>query len=68
MKKLKDCPCCGSKARLFSTFKKKDEGCRIAYVRCSNVECLLEGYFADSCMAGGETEQTAIDKWNRRVL
>ena len=66
MKKLKNCPCCGSKAILISDFKtKKMKGCRIAYAKCSNVECLLEGYFADSCV--GETEQTAIDKWNRRA-
>jgi len=62
--KLKDCPCCGSKAILISDFKKK-RGCRTAFVKCSNRECLLEGYVSDSCM--DETEQTAIEKWNNRV-
>jgi Lar family restriction alleviation protein len=64
MSKLKSCPHCGSEARLVSDFKEK-KGCRTANVRCSNNQCLAEGYISDSCL--GETEKTAIDKWNRRV-
>jgi Lar family restriction alleviation protein len=57
--KLKKCPFCGSKPKLISDFKKK-KGRRTAYVKCYG--CLSEGYIADSCI--GETEKTAIDKWN----
>lgn len=62
MKKLKNCPFCGSEARLISDFKKKS-GCRTAKVVC--VGCNCESDIADSCIGG--TEETAIDKWNRRV-
>lgn len=66
--KLKECPMCGSKAELRSDFGKareKAKSCQIAYVRCTNRDCLTEGCIVDSCC--GEKEQDAIDKWNRRV-
>jgi len=65
---LKPCPFCGSDAILVSDFQKEDKGtdrCRTANVRCVNQSCLTWGYISDSCV--GESEQKAIDAWNRRV-
>ena len=64
---LKPCPFCGSDAYLVSDFNEEYAGtdkCMTANVRCSNQKCLTWGYIADSCV--GETEQEAIDAWNRR--
>ena len=66
--KLKPCPFCGSNdIELQSDFDKtKDprKNCMTARVKCCN--CFATSDTKDSC--GGETEQDAIDAWNKRAI
>lgn len=67
VKRVKACPFCGGEAGLRSDFSDealKLENCCTAFVSC--LECLAESQVADSCAATFNTEQDAIDAWNRR--
>ncbi len=64
--KIKRCPFCRSKAKLISDFGVGPIGeCMTAYVRCSNWNCLAQGYIADNCV--GDIEEDAITRWNQRI-
>lgn len=65
MTKLKPCPFCGGKAKLFSA-KANTAGTRFVYW----VECNLEGTLTCGCIPKTwqcDTAEEAVETWNKRT-
>jgi Lar family restriction alleviation protein len=64
--KLKPCPFCGGDAVLYNQSSKYTD--RNSYlVNCSNCSCRTREFAYYEIKARRETEQKAIEAWNRRV-
>jgi Lar family restriction alleviation protein len=63
MSELKNCPFCGSEAKIYYSFT---DGCNYPYVSCRNHVC---GASIDinEYINGGHLDDYAIKTWNRRV-